>query len=219
MSLSEYVLAVNMAMTIDGKTARPDGRWYGLSSRNDKIRMDQYRSEADALILGKNSLLNDNPVIKIRYKENANDPVPIILLRKGNISGDLRVFESPKKTIIICTDNNYSDLKNLSAKAEIISFGNEISPEKVINLLIERKLNRILLEGGPVLNAAFFTEDLVNRIYITLVPFIVGMRSLPSIVDQSSALPNFDSRKWEVESSETMENEIFLKYRRIREKN
>ncbi|HMZ61570.1 MAG TPA: dihydrofolate reductase family protein, partial [Leptospiraceae bacterium] len=49
MNHSEYVLSVNMAMTIDGKTARPDGKWYGLSSRNDKIRMDKYRSEADAL--------------------------------------------------------------------------------------------------------------------------------------------------------------------------
>lgn len=219
MNFSEYTLAVNMAMTIDGKTARPDGKWYGLSSKNDKKRMDLYRSETNALLLGKNSLLNDDPVIRIRYRENADDPVPVILIRKGVIPEGLRVFESSKTPIIICTDSNYSNLKNLSAKAEIISFGEEIRPAEVLNLLIERKLNRILLEGGPVLNAAFFSEDLVTQIYLTIVPFIIGMSSLPSIVNQSSALPNFDARKWRLETSEMIENEIFLKYRKSREEN
>ncbi|EMF45079.1 riboflavin biosynthesis protein RibD C-terminal domain protein [Leptospira interrogans serovar Lora str. TE 1992] len=46
-------VSVNMAMTLDGKVSRPDGRWYGLSSRNDKKRMDEIRSKAEVLILGK----------------------------------------------------------------------------------------------------------------------------------------------------------------------
>ena len=49
----KFQLSINMAMTLDGKVARPDGKWYGLSSRNDKKRMDLIRSQADALILGK----------------------------------------------------------------------------------------------------------------------------------------------------------------------
>ncbi len=219
MNHSEYVLSVNMAMTIDGKTARPDGKWYGLSSRNDKIRMDKYRSEADALLLGKNSLLNDDPAIKIRYQENADDPVPVILIRNGTIPASLRVFQSSQKPIIICADNNYSNLKNLASLAEVVSLGTEIRPAEVIELLIRRKLNKILLEGGPTLNSAFFSEDLVNRIYITIVPFIIGMSSLPSIINQSSPLPHFDLKKWELESSEIIENEVFLKYRRICEEN
>ena len=42
-----------MAMTIDGKVERPDGKWYGLSSKNDKAKMDFYRSQYEVLILGK----------------------------------------------------------------------------------------------------------------------------------------------------------------------
>jgi riboflavin biosynthesis pyrimidine reductase len=83
-----------MAMTLDGKVARPDGKWYGLSSRQDKRQMDRIRSQADALILGKNSLINDDPVIKLRYVEG-KDPLPVILLRKGIVSKNRKVFSNP----------------------------------------------------------------------------------------------------------------------------
>ena len=85
-----FELAINMAMTLDGKVARPDGKWYGLSSRDDKKRMDVYRSSADALILGKNSLINDDPVIKLRYIDG-KDPLPVILIRKGIVKKDRKV--------------------------------------------------------------------------------------------------------------------------------
>ena len=94
----KFQLAINMAMTLDGKVARPDGKWYGLSSRQDKRQMDRIRSQADALILGKNSLINDDPVIKLRYVEG-KDPLPVILLRKGIVSKTKKsVFQSIRST-------------------------------------------------------------------------------------------------------------------------
>lgn len=85
-------VSVNMAMTLDGKVSRPDGRWYGLSSRNDKKRMDEIRSKAEVLILGKNSILNDDPVVHLRYVDNVQDPRPVILVRSGTIPKDKKVF-------------------------------------------------------------------------------------------------------------------------------
>ena len=76
----KFQLAINMAMTLDGKVARPDGKWYGLSSRQDKRQMDRIRSQADALILGKNSLINDDPVIKLRRQR----PITRNFTTKGN---------------------------------------------------------------------------------------------------------------------------------------
>ena len=82
--MNNYTLSINMAMTIDGKVERPDGKWYGLSSRADKARMDLYRSQNEILLLGKNSIINDNPIIHLRYVEG-EEPLPVILIRKGTI--------------------------------------------------------------------------------------------------------------------------------------
>lgn len=167
-------VSINMAMTLDGKVSRPDKRWYGLSSRNDKKRMDEIRSKTDVLILGKNSILNDDPVIHLRYVRDIKDPRPVILLRSGTLPKDKKVFRFSKQPpLIFCLNENYSSvLDNLCSVAEIISLpGNDLSPLEVLKILSEMGYREILLEGGPSLNDSFFRSDLISRIYLTIVPF------------------------------------------------
>ncbi|EQA63601.1 RibD family protein [Leptospira alexanderi] len=210
-------VSINMAMTLDGKVSRPDKRWYGLSSRNDKKRMDEIRSKADALILGKNSILNDDPVIHLRYVQNAKDPRPVILLRSGTLPEDKKVFRFSKQPpLIFCLNENYSSvLNNLCSVAEIISLpGNDLSPLEVLKVLSEMGYREILLEGGPSLNDSFFRLELISRIYLTIVPFLIGQKDLPSITGGPKEYLNFDRKKWDLISSEVLENEVFLIYQK-----
>ena len=177
----KFQLAINMAMTLDGKVARPDGKWYGLSSRQDKRQMDRIRSQADALILGKNSLINDDPVIKLRYVEG-KDPLPVILLRKGIVSKNRKVFSNPDvRPLVICLKENELAVKEeLSTVAEILVMeGNTIDPGEVLSILKNRNLNRVLLEGGPTLNYSFQKAGLIDVINLTIVPFLIGKKIFP----------------------------------------
>ncbi len=204
-----------MAMTLDGKVSRPDGKWYGLSSRNDKRRMDQIRSEADALILGKNSLLNDDPATHLRYVETEKEPRPILLLRNGTLPSDRKVFQFSKtKPLIFCTRKNESDVRSsLSEFAEIFSFdSDDLDPELVLSELGARGYKKVLLEGGPRLNDSFFRKGLVDRLYLTIIPFFIGQTGLPSITGGDIAYLNFDKESWELVSHEKIEQEIFLIY-------
>lgn len=208
-------VSVNMAMTLDGKVSRPDGRWYGLSSRNDKKRMDEIRSKAEVLILGKNSILNDDPVVHLRYVDNVQNPRPVILVRSGTIPKDKKVFRFSKiPPLIFCLDENYHLIQeNLSSCAQIVPIsGNDLSPLKALKVLSEMGYREILLEGGPSLNDSFFRLNLVSRIYLTIVPFIIGKKDLPSITGGREEYLDFDLKKWNLISSETLENEIFLIY-------
>jgi 2,5-diamino-6-(ribosylamino)-4(3H)-pyrimidinone 5'-phosphate reductase len=202
-----------MAMTIDGKVARPDGKWYGLSSRTDKKRMDTYRSQVKGLILGKNSLINDNPIVHLRY-ESGKDPRPILLIRSGEIDPTKHVFQHSKsKPLIYCTEQNFLSLRhNLGNKADLKKMNYPLEPEEIINDLIKEGLDSLLLEGGPRLNSSFLEKNLVHTIYLTIVPYIIGQGNLPCITNGISALPNFDSEKWILKKTETIENEIFLRY-------
>ncbi|RHX87512.1 RibD family protein [Leptospira stimsonii] len=208
-------VTINMAMTLDGKVSRPDGRWYGLSSRNDKKRMDEIRSQAEVLILGKNSILNDDPVIHLRYVENGKDPRPVILLRSGTLPEDKKVFRFSKEPpLIFCLKKNYSLVKdNLDSVAEIILVqGEELNPREVLRLLSEMGYHEILLEGGPSLNDSFFRLDLISRIHLTVVPFLIGKNDLPSITGGKKEYPDFDRKNWNLVSSEVIEDEVFLIY-------
>lgn len=211
----KQVLAINMAMTLDGKVARPDGRWYGLSSQNDKQQMDIYRSNSDAIIVGKNSILNDNPVIKIRYVENTINPRPVILIQKGTVTKDKKIFEeSDHVPLVICCKKNKKEVEeSLRNFADIHALDSEeIDPKKVMGILSRQGYERILLEGGPKLNYSFLKQGLVNRIHLTIVPFIVGQRSLPNFVDGEKELPDFSSPHWTLVDNKTRGDEIFLTY-------
>lgn len=208
-------VSINMAMTLDGKVVRPDGKWYGLSSRADKRRMDEIRAESDALILGKNSLLNDDPVTHIRYVPDAIEPRPILLVRSGSLPTDRKVFvHSKKKPLLFCTEKNEEQVRaELSDLAEIRTAGKEdILIEKILSELYDQGHRNVLLEGGPRLNDSFLRTNLVQRLYLTIVPFLIGQSDLPSITDGKSAFTNFDSSRWRLASCESKEDEIFLIY-------
>lgn len=209
------IVSINMAMTLDGKVARPDGKWYGISSEEDKKQMDVYRSQADAIIVGKNSILNDDPIIKIRYVKNAVNPRPVVLIRNGTLLPTKKIFvESDMAPLVICCQSNYKEVKkNLENIAEIHPLdSNDIDPKKVVGLLKRMGYLNILLEGGPKLNYSFFRQGLVHRIYLTITPFIFGMRNLPSILDGDEMLENYDKKKWKLKSCKTIGDEIFLIY-------
>ncbi|TGL57147.1 RibD family protein [Leptospira ognonensis] len=210
-------LSINMAMTLDGKVVRPDGRWYGLTSKEDKLQMDVYRSQSDAIILGKNSVINDNPVVKIRAFPNALNPRPVILIRNGTLPTDKHVFEeSDHIPLVICTKNNLKEIKaDLENRAEIFALDStDLDPKKVTGILKRKGYKNVLLEGGPKLNYSFLDGDLVDRIYLTLVPFVIGKNGLAGIADGTSAMAGFDEREWVLKNSVSKGNEIFLTYDR-----
>ena len=211
-----------MAMTLDGKVVRPDGKWYGLTSRDDRRQMDVYRSKVDAVIVGKNSITSDDHSVKIKYIDTASQPTPVLLIRNGSISRKLTIFSDfpNKKTIVFCRKNNFSELQDeLGEVAQIISSQEETLPAKfIVEKLHELGHYNLLLEGGPTVNYSFFSEGLVDTIYLTIVPYLIGQKNLTSIVNGTEALKNFDLSEWQLDNSWNTGNEIFLTYQKAKDK-
>ena len=211
--MKQLNLFINMAMTIDGKVMRSDKKWYGLSSTHDKIEMDKIRSRADILITGKNSILRDNPVVKIRYVKTKKQPRICILLNRGSLPLNRNIFGTEEKPLIFCNEKNFTEVKkNLDKVAEIHCLENYTQPKDVLHKLKKLGYFNILLEGGPKLNYSFLKENLVNRVYLTIVPFIIGQGSLLSIADGEKELSHFDTQNWNLQSCEKIESEVFLIY-------
>ncbi|MEQ9366474.1 MAG: dihydrofolate reductase family protein [Leptospirales bacterium] len=262
MSVSEFPrVAVNMAMTLDGKVMRPDGGWHGLTSDADRARMDRYRQAADVIFVGKNSIAADDPVVlPARLRKSSGTlkggeqwPVPCMIARSSLPPADRKLFlDSNRRGVrpllfigrdqdaVVQADfisppvsgqalrvaglpqGDASDTENLAAlieRADVLPFARELlEPAMVLDWLYrERGVRRVLLEGGPKVNHAFFAADLVDVLYLTLVPFLIGRNDLPGIVDGDEAFTRFDQPgRWRLDRSEAVGREVFLKYSRIR---
>jgi riboflavin biosynthesis pyrimidine reductase len=88
----------------------------------------------------------------------------------------------------------------------------QVRAADIVRTLEERGQCRILVEGGGELNFAFFKENLVDELYVTVTPRIIGGADAPTPVDGAGFL-RAALKTLELVSSRRRGDEVFLRYR------
>src|SRR5699024_6208141 len=99
-------VTLKCAMSTDGRLALDDGtsRWItGEASRND---VHQERHAHEAMIVGKQTLFNDNPKLTARIEWGGVSSVPVILLDCGEVLDNLAVSDHPNLSVIYTSNEN-----------------------------------------------------------------------------------------------------------------
>jgi len=212
MAKSRPYVIVSAAMSIDGKLATHTGR-SNLSSKKDLIRVHKLRKSADAILVGKNTISVDDPLLTVRYVKGKN-PIRIILDSKANLSTKSRVIETAKKvpTILVVAENSSRKVERFIAKGvEVIRCGkNKIDLKKLLEILGKKGIKRIIVEGGGTTNWYFFKEKLVDELVITITPYILGGRNAISLVEGDGFREIHNSFK--LQKIQKIQNEIVLHY-------
>ncbi len=210
------VVRMNMAQSIDGHIIEPDGRWH-LGGAEDKRRMDQLRAWCDYLVTSRSSLVADDAPLYIRRKpQRKKQPIPIIVLQnlQATLDRKMKVFKAPHPPGVIFyqgqPDTSFEEsLADLKGRGwQIFAFSNV---KEIIAYVEISGLNRILLEGGGVLNGLFLAEDLVDEIYFTLVPHAWGGRTHDRIFVSDEYLP---IKNFKIKNVERRKNEVYFRYLR-----
>lgn len=182
--------ALKMAVTLDGKiaTVRGDTRWItGSPARTFTHRL---RGRYDAILVGINTVINDDPLLTCRLEDGqGKDPIRIILDSKLRIPPMARVLNqaSEAPTIIITTGHHDPDKRKLleSWGAEVIPVDDhygKVNLNSLMEVLAERHITGILVEGGAQVAAALLEAELVDKLYWFIAPKIVGGQAAPSAV-------------------------------------
>ncbi|MFN3804571.1 MAG: 2,5-diamino-6-(ribosylamino)-4(3H)-pyrimidinone 5'-phosphate reductase [Pyrobaculum sp.] len=163
------------AMTIDGRIASRSG-YSRLSCPHDLRRLHALRAMVDAVVVGANTAIVDNPRLTVRYVEGRN---PMRVLIDGSLKAPtaLRIFDSSAPTIVFTTSRapreRVVELKARGVEVHVAE-GEEVSPPYVLQVLHERGARKILLEGGGRTNWRFLHHCLVDEIFLTVTPYLFG---------------------------------------------
>jgi 2,5-diamino-6-(ribosylamino)-4(3H)-pyrimidinone 5'-phosphate reductase len=95
MEKSKPYVILSAATSIDGKIATKAG-FSHLSSKQDSIRLHKLRSKVDAILVGKNTVLRDNPMLTVRHIKGKT-PIRIILDSKGSLSKNSKILQTSNK--------------------------------------------------------------------------------------------------------------------------
>ncbi len=212
-----YVI-INAAMTIDGKIASKTGD-SKLSSKSDKRRVHQLRSSVDAILVGKNTVTRDNPILSVRYYDGKN-PIRIILDSYGTLSSSSRIIKTCKTIPTIVVVSKKISQKNLARLKKfpieiIISGKDKVNIKKLLQILKKKKISRILVEGGGTVNWEFLKNGIFDEVIITITPFMIGGKESISLVEGDGFSKIFQSPKLQLKKFHRLKNEMILEYSKL----
>ena len=212
-----YVI-LSAAISIDGKISTKIGD-SKLSSKSDSVRLHKLRSKVDAILIGKNTLLQDDPLLTVRYTKGKN-PIRIILDSTGSIPTNSRIIKTSNDVQTIIAVSKKINKKNLlrlqKLPVEVIMAGeNSINLKLLLKKLSSKKIKTILVEGGGTVNWEFIKNDLFNELIITLSPFLIGGTDSISFVEGKGFTKISNSPNLKLKSIKRLKNYLVLNYVKV----
>ncbi len=178
------------AMTLDGKTATSVGHARWVTGPAARERVHQLRDLYDAILVGVNTVLADNPSLTCRLPGGGRDPIRIILDSQARTPAEAKVItqESEASTCLVMTDKAPLDRIKLlsSGKAKImrtsLDLHGRVDLRELMSKLGEMEITSLLVEGGAEVAASFLEAGLVDKILTFIAPKIIGGSQAPGPV-------------------------------------
>ena len=178
----------NMIASLDGG-ATADGKAGGLAGAGDRALFALMRNAADVILVGAATVRIENysgAQLSVaqrqgRQRGGQTEVPPIaVVTQRGDLDPTARLFTRTEVPPMILTCNRSADetRQRLGSVAEVIDASGR-NPDSVdgataLNILAERKLFRVLTEGGPVFLSLLIENGLLDELCLTVAPILVG---------------------------------------------
>jgi 5-amino-6-(5-phosphoribosylamino)uracil reductase len=197
-----YVL-LSCAMSIDGYIDDTSDRRLILSNAEDLDRVDEVRASCDAILIGANTIRRDNPRLLVNSEARRAQrvsrglpPYPVKVTITGTgLDPGFKFFHTGGEKRVYCPiaikDKVQSELGEL---ATVIGLADSRDLSEVLEDLANRRVSRLMVEGGETLHTQFLSQDLADEIQLAIAPFFVGETQAPRFVGPGSFPQNAANR-------------------------
>jgi riboflavin-specific deaminase-like protein len=212
------------AMTVDGKVTTKNLSPVDFTSREDKSHLFRQRALADAVLIGHTSLKRDNVRLGLptemqesRVKRGRSRcPLRVIVSNEGRIDHRLNIFQSDVSPIIIfSTKRMPQKYQRALGKKTTLHLNNtkNVDLARMLQTLRNKyQVRTVACEGGPTLFRALLEQGLIDRLNLTIAPYMFGGAKAPTLTGVSKDfLPA--SVHCSLIGMRTIGDECFLTYR------
>jgi diaminohydroxyphosphoribosylaminopyrimidine deaminase / 5-amino-6-(5-phosphoribosylamino)uracil reductase len=180
-------ITLKIAQTADGYIAAPNGDSKWISGKESRELVHRWRSQMDAVMVGRNTALHDNPSLTVRLVEG-RQPRRVVIDGPFELSRNLNLFSDQfeEKTIVITYNKKKSEteadpmLKMLQSnyfRGEVVvveKSGGHVRLKEAMKKLTKFGINSLLVEGGQQLSTALLKKGLVDRLQLFIAPKLLG---------------------------------------------
>jgi diaminohydroxyphosphoribosylaminopyrimidine deaminase / 5-amino-6-(5-phosphoribosylamino)uracil reductase len=187
LEFSRPFITLKIAQTADGYIAAPNGDSKWISGNESRKLVHRWRSEYDAVMVGRNTALHDNPSLTVRLVEG-RQPKRVVIDGPFELPRNLNLFSDQfeEKTIIIThnrvkaeseSDSMLKLLQSNYFRGNILitdQSGGHVRLKDAMRQLYESGVHSILVEGGQQLSSALLKAGLVDRLRLFIAPNLLG---------------------------------------------
>jgi 2,5-diamino-6-(ribosylamino)-4(3H)-pyrimidinone 5'-phosphate reductase len=204
-------------MTIDGRIASKT-RYSQLSCPHDLRRLHELRAQCDAVMVGANTVIIDDPSLRLKYVEGKNpDRVVVDGLLRTPLTARVYTLKI-SKTIVLTTrsapQEKVEKLREMGVDVLLLSERPPIDMRKAMEVLGSLGYRTIMVEGGGDLIWHLFKDRVVNELRVTIAPYIFGGRDAVSLIMGEGFSTTDESPLFELRSVSRCQcgNEVHLVY-------
>ena len=172
-------LRLKAAVSLDGRTALPDGtsRWItGEAARADG---HAWRRRAGAVLTGVGTVLDDDPRLDVRLVPTTLQPVRVVVDSRLDMPAAARILQPPGRVLVYAAAPDASRRRALEAHgAEVVELANPAGKVDLAALLADlarRGINELHVEAGHKLNGSLVREGLVDEFLVYMAPRLLGV--------------------------------------------
>ncbi|OIP42608.1 riboflavin biosynthesis protein RibD [Candidatus Desantisbacteria bacterium CG2_30_40_21] len=181
---------IKAGMSMDGKIQNIDGKiqdkW--ITGEKSRYLVHKMRGMYDAIMVGKQTVLDDNPYLTCRLK-GGRDPYRVIVDSTMEIPMESNVFASPQMAIIATTINASQEridaFKKLGVRVIITQPDKDgrVDIPELMKQLGKLEITSVLIEGGAHINASALSSGVVDKMALFISSQIFGKRDYLSVVE------------------------------------
>ena len=180
------LVIAKVGQSLDGKIATSSGESRWITSGAARRFSHQLRSRVDAILVGINTIVQDDPLLTVREAARRPErPIKVIVDSGLRVSPAARIFstQSPAPTLIATTVRASSKRSALLRRdVEVVTLpprDGRVPLRRLCRLLVRRDVHSLLIEGGGEVLASAFAERLVDRVLFFIAPILIGGRTAP----------------------------------------
>lgn len=164
-----YVI-LKWAQSIDGYIDK-DCKPVRISNHQTEILNHKWRSEEDAILVGYNTALRDNPSLTNRLWAGKN-PLRVVLDRELKLPSDLKLYDGATRTVVFTGKDVEADLSGVTVVKIDFERGNMAA--QVLSALYEMKVQSLIIEGGASTHQMFVDAGLWDEARIFVADVMLG---------------------------------------------
>jgi len=172
-------VVVKAAMSLDGQIATRTGDSKYITGREARKFVHELRAEYDAVMIGSNTALKDNPQLTTRLVKGRN-PIKIVVdsMLKLPLSANIVKNEPTRLIMVTSKKAPKAKIKKFQQKGAHIlivdTIKGKISLQELMKELGKREISSILIEGGAELNAEAIKTRIVDKVFFFISPRLIG---------------------------------------------